>query len=327
MAGIEEYGGSCPICGSNMHQKWESSSYGYQFDACSWCGYISTSKDVQMKNKLSVLLDSYWTWKDLLERFGGKDFDECNKKYDFRRDSTSEEDSEFYPSIYVAEDKDIQLVKGLMKDWDYTNVVQGKNQDLLLRAIIEGIEIGDNVIIHPTPEMLGRPITGREMDIICDGSYSGEIINIDKKGNVTIKTFFDEIININAIQDSVIPFDPTPNKAYFEKLREAKSHIINDTYPTESIYKPMVTEENEELSKWVIVGHKVANECTIYEGIHDGNFKFEYHLSEGDMKNSNGGTCFNLDEMPDFNKKAKANLISKVEDYAIAHNLIFSIPF
>lgn len=102
MAGIETYGGACPQCLKAMAQKYESWS-GFQFDACPHCGFVYAEVDNGMR------IDSEKAWQSILEhRYSNReDYVRKNKRSEY----VSEENSEFYPSIFdYSEDEGTTLM-------------------------------------------------------------------------------------------------------------------------------------------------------------------------------------------------------------------------
>lgn len=105
MAGVESYGGSCPKCSKGMLQKWESSGYGFMFDACPWCGFAYGTQD------LSDIESSDEVWTSILKHHDvstRKELIEYFRAFGPFPEYVTEEESEFYPSLF--DHSDIQKV-------------------------------------------------------------------------------------------------------------------------------------------------------------------------------------------------------------------------
>lgn len=97
--GIESYGGCCPKCKRGMFNKFESSGYGLMFDACPWCEFMYAVIDGEVadENKQVEL------WSDIAEHHGVETVEEL-RKLDYVKEYMTEEESEFYPSVFVHDD-------------------------------------------------------------------------------------------------------------------------------------------------------------------------------------------------------------------------------
>ena len=66
--GTETYGEKhCPKCEKAILQKRESSGYGFEFDACPWCGHFSGTQDGE------EISDKESAWKSILEHHNCED--------------------------------------------------------------------------------------------------------------------------------------------------------------------------------------------------------------------------------------------------------------
>lgn len=93
--GIETYGGACPCCKKAMIQKWESMG-GFQFDACTWCGYAIGEVD-------EVGVTTEYIWDTLYNRFNVTDrkgVHEAHEVYEKLPEYMTAEESDFYPSVF-----------------------------------------------------------------------------------------------------------------------------------------------------------------------------------------------------------------------------------
>ena len=106
MSGIETVGGCCPNCSKVLHQKFESSGCGSQFDACVFCGFYCDG-DVFEKEDAAEL------FAILIRISGVSTIEELQKKYSNYEADPALDD--FYPTLFKYESDEIS---GRILDFD-----------------------------------------------------------------------------------------------------------------------------------------------------------------------------------------------------------------
>lgn len=108
MSGIESVGGVCPKCLKSMYQKFESSNYGFMFDACSHCGFAYGTVDTAEQTPDKV-------WEAIFEHFKISNKEELTEKLQIE-EYTSKDNKELHPSVFdYSKDEDIHIIYKLIQ--------------------------------------------------------------------------------------------------------------------------------------------------------------------------------------------------------------------
>lgn len=118
MSSTETYNGVCPLCEKGLLQKYETSGYGYIFDACPWCGYVVDNQmEDDIYNYNDVKRNYIVNWNTILDAYkysSRQDLIDSLKLEEFPGDDKSG----LYPRIFSAQDtKSLNVIKEVIKEF------------------------------------------------------------------------------------------------------------------------------------------------------------------------------------------------------------------